>query len=986
MNRCACRILATAVAALATGSLAQNRSAQTPPEPEAFRNPPAEMRPHALYPLDGGNLTRERIDADLQAMRDTGLGGVLLSADAPEPQQLDLAAQLIAKGDQLGLKIGLRVAPGRQAGTAPEQAMRQLAWTETRVTGDGTAPVSIELPRPAVDGYRDVAAIAFPASSGDETVYRDAVEAMDAGVSILPAVLTDRDTRTAAEIAPDAPLVVTMKAPFAAQAVTLRAAANAPGFSATIEASADGITWSRIGRVDVGGTQAASGTLNFASVEASMFRITPSARVQLAEALLHATPRLDTGGTEAGKPPLDLKARYAIDPAQVIDVSAHVDAAGMLGWTPPAGEWTVLRFGHVPADPPELDRLGTAAADQQFDATLGRVAKAAGQLTGKTFDTAGIAPVEAPVQSWTASLPADFARRTGYAITPYLPALTGRIVGDLDTSGRFLFDVRRTRAAMIADNYYGRMQERASTAGLKTQVEADGPDELDILLVSGRAQVPMAGSRSLRTAVSAGHVYGKTVIAGQAEAAAWQDHPDAAKTLGNALFAQGVNQLLLDRPPAPQAKPWIAYLTRSQYMLRQGIPVADLLYFTGEDRPGGTADFRPQPPAGYQYDLINADGLLTRARVKDGRIVLANGASYRLLVLPPDLAGMTPPLAAKLHELVEAGMAVLGPRPAHPLTLAGKAEGDAAFRAAIDAVWGEGKAARKAGAGRVFPAGSAGDALAALKIAPDAECRTATPGGRIDWLHRKAGATHIYFVANARRRAERITCSFRVGSAAPSLWDAESGNITRAALFGTERDRTEVTFDLAPAGSTFVTLDFAAGARRIEWIAKDGVRFIDTAAPAPPAPLPADIARDRLGELQALVWESGAYTTSDGGKFKAEVPAPIAIGGPWTLAFQSGTATYARTIDVPEDMIRKGRRIFLDLGRVAILAGVTVNGKDLGVIWRVPHRVDITDAVKAGPNAISVALAMAAIPGGRAPDSAPPGPVRLVFADQVKVE
>lgn len=1254
MTRIARWAMGTAWVALAatsmTPGLAQDRGAQSPPDPEAFRNPPPEVRPHTLYFWMNGNVTKEGIDADLQAMRDIGLGGVLMfdgSSDVPKgpvdylsPQWLDLMTHMMGKADQLGLKVGLHNAPGWSSSGGPwirpEQAMQQIVWTEARVTGDGIAPVSVQLPQPYTKHgyYRDAAVIAFPASPGDETAYRDAVETMEAGVSVVPATLTDRDLHSAVEVSPTAPLVVTMKAPFAAQAITLYGVKEAPNFSATVEASADGVTWSRIGRVNVGTERGieSPGTLNFASVEASMFRITPSTRVQLAEALLYSTPRIDNWDTKAEhdfvmaasveRPPLDLKARYAIDPAQVIDISANVDAAGTLNWTPPAGEWTVLRFGHTPTGKLnvaasdsgrglEVDKLSTAAVDHQFDSTLAKVMKAAGPLAGKAFDMVEIDSFEAGMQNWTPALPADFAKRNGYAITQYLPALTGRIVGDLDVSNRFLFDFRRTLADLMADNYYGRMQHRVNDAGLKFHIEGYGPGAFDALQVSGRAQVPMTefwsrtpwtDNRTVKMVASAGHVYGKNVIAaeaftGEAETSRWQDYPYAMKALGDQMFAQGFNQIFFHRwahqpnPKAlpgmamgpwginleasntwvPQAKPWMEYLSRSQYMLRQGTYVADVLYFVGEDSPNQAeyvrpqvspdtnpkigVHFDPQVPGGYQYDLVNAEVLLTRARVKDGRIILANGATYRLLVIPQDIASMTPQLAAKVRELVEAGMAVLGPKPAHPMTLAGKTDNDAAFRTAIDAVWGDGKAARKVGAGRVFPGGSVGDALTALKVAPDAECRTATPDGQVAWLHRKAGATHIYFVANRQRRAERVTCTFRVGSAAPSLWDAETGNVTRATLFKTERDKTEVTFDLSPAGSTFVTLDFAAGARRIDWVAKDGVRFVDTTATAaakapapsnsftvslwakpdidlrlmpdesiegrinetgkqylvsarsgrdihgpktaiaglalgrngafviervapdsvpavlvshtpvagwthvalvydkgtpklylngkhvrtgkksgrtvfaggndapasvgvsyffegnftpartearvltsqeiaaeaaagPPAPrfatAPADVSRDRYGDLQALAWESGTYTTSDGGKFRAEVPEPIPVTGLWDVTFQpgrgapakialpglyslsrhadagvrhfSGTATYTQTMDIPEDAIRKGRRIFLDLGRVEVLAGVKVNGKDLGVTWKEPYHVEITDAVKPGSNTIEIAV------------------------------
>lgn len=1076
MNRRMRWAMGTALVVLAAAdmppSLAQDRTLHTPPDPETFRNPPPEARPQTLYFWMNGNVTKEGIDADLQAMRDSGLGGAMVvdggndvpkgSADYLSPQWLELITHMASKADQLGLKVGLRTMSGGPWIT-PEQAMQQVVWTESRVTGDGFTPVNVQLPQPYTKHgtYRGAAVIAFPASPGDETAYRDAVDAMEADMSIVPATLTDRDINSAVEISPAAPLVVTMKAPFTAQAVTLHAAKEAPSFSATIEASADGITWSRIGKVDVGAERGVEplGTLNFPSVEASMFRITPSTRVQLAEALLYATPRIDHWDTKAlhgsamaapaEKPSLDLKTRYAIDPAQVIDISAQVDAAGTLNWTPPAGEWTVLRLGHTPTGKLnaatsdagrglEADKLSVAAIDHQFDNTIAKVVKAAGPLAGKAFDMVEIAGFEAELQNWTPTLPADFQKRNGYAITPYLPALTGRIVGDLDVSNRFLFDFRRTLAGLIADNYYGRMQERANGVGLKLLVQGDGPGAFDALQLSGRAQVPMAeyrsrapgtDNRTVKLVASAGHVYGKNVIAAEAfmneaKTDPWQDSPYALKTPGDQMFAQGINQLLLHRR-APQAKPWMEYLARSQYMLRQGTYVADTLYFVGEDSPDQAENVRPQLSAGYQYDLINAEVLLNRTRVKDGRIVLANGATYRLLVIPREITGMTPQLTAKMRELVEAGMAVLGPKPSHPMTLTGKTDNDAAFRTAIDAVWGDGKTARKVGAGRVFPGGSVAEALTALKIAPDADCRTAASDGQVAWLHRKAGPTHIYFVANAQRRAERVTCTFRVGSAAPSLWDAETGTLTRATVFKTERDWTEVTFDLSPAGSTFVTLDFAAGARRIDWVAKDGVRFVDTTATLAttiPAPVltaaHAEVSRDRYGDLQALVWESGFYTTSDGGKFKAEVPQPITIAGSWAVAFQpgrgaparitllgldslsrhtdtgvrhfSGTATYTSSVNIPEDTIRKGRRIFLDLGRVEVLAGVKVNGKDLGVAWKEPYHVEITDALKPGSNAVELAVttrdADRTIADATLPDSGLLGPVRLVFADLVKVE
>jgi hypothetical protein len=1236
---------ASALAMLASIAPAQDRVAG--PDPETFRNPPADARPQTLYFWMNGNVTREGLDADLTAIRDAGLGGVMMfdgSSDVPKgpvdylsPRWLDLMTHMIGKGSELGLKVGLHNAPGWSSSGGPwikpAQAMQQLVWTETTVTGGKLLTLKLAQPYTKEGFYKDAAIIAFPASAGDESAYRAAIASMRSAAPVATARLTDRDLHTAAEITPAAPLVVTMKASFAAQAVTLYAVKEQKPFSATIESSDDGKTWTRLGKVSIGEERGIEqpGSLNFPEVRARQFRITPSAPVKLAEALFYATPRIDEWDRKAehtfrmpppAEPhPTDLQAAQAIDPAKVIDVTSKVDAAGTLRWTPPAGRWTVLRLGHTPTGKLnvaasdsgrglEVDKFSIAAVDHQFDSTLGKLVQAAGAEAGKAFDQVEIDSFEAGMANWTEALPADFTRRNGYAITPYLPALTGRVVGDLDVSNRFLFDFRRTLADLMADNYYGRMQTRANAAGLRFHVEGYGPGAFDALQVSGRAQVPMTefwsrtpwtDNRTVKMVASAGHIYGKDVIAaeaftGEAQTSRWLDYPYAMKTLGDQMFAQGFNQIFFHRyahQPNPnavpgmtmgpwginlersntwfgQAKPWMEYLARSQYLLRQGVNVADILYFIGEESPNQSEAIRPQVgpdtnpkiglyfdpqvPAGYDYDHVNAEVLLTRATVKDGRIVLPNGASYNLLVLPSKLDSMTPQLAAKLRELVEAGAAVMGPKPVHPLTLAGKADGDAAFRAATDALWGgEASATRKVGEGRVFTGGSVADALAALKVAPDADCRTASPDGQVVWLHRQIGDRAMYFVANRQRRAEHVTCTFRVGGAAPSLWNAEDGSVTRPALYDSNRERTRVTFDLTPAGSTFVMLDPASTGRGIGWIAKDGTRFADTAAapraaaPAPsdsftltmwakpdvdlrvmpqeategrinetgknyvvparsgrdmhgegtavaglalgrngafviervspdsvpavlvshtpvagwthvalvydrgtpslflngklvrtglksgrtvfagggdpPAPLgvtyffeglatptqttarvlppaeiaaqaaagppaptlaqaPAELTRGTDGKLRALVWESGRYTADGGARFRADVPAPRTVEGPWTVRFQpgrrapdsivlpkleslsrnaddgvrhfSGTATYERQIDVPATLLRSGRRVFLDLGRVEVLAGVTVNGRDLGVVWKEPYRVDITDVVRPGANQVSL--------------------------------
>ncbi|WNO54090.1 glycosyl hydrolase [Stakelama saccharophila] len=1225
-------------------------AAQSSPDVQDFRQPPHATRPDTLYFWMNGNVTREGIDADLEAMRDAGLGGLLVfdgSNDIPKgpvdylsPHWLDLMTHMMRKADSLGLRMGMQNAPGWSSSggpwISPAQSMQQLVWTETTV--DGGKRVRAQLPRPYAkrDYYEDSAIIAFPASKGDESFYRDQVAQMRIGDTPLAKnMLTDRDLHSSVEAGPDAPLVITMKRPFGAQAVTLYAEKEAPAFSATVEASDDGRNWRAVARVSVGVERGieSPGTANFDESTARYFRITPSAPVRLAEALLYATPRIPDwdvkaeqdfdAGTGDEHHPDDVMARYAIDPTTVIDISDKVDASGRLDWRAPAGRWTILRMGHtttgkinVAASDSgrglEVDKLDAEAVNYQFDQSVAKVVKAAGPLAGTAFDTLEIDSYEAGLQNWTKKLPADFAARNDYAITRWLPALTGRIVGDVEQSDRFLFDFRRTLAELMADNYYGEMEKRANAAGLKFMVEAYGPGPFDELQVAGRVQVPMTefwtrtpwtDNRTVKMVSSAAHVYGKNLITaeaftGEAQTSRWSDYPYALKALGDLMYAKGFNQIYFHRfahQPNPnvvpgmtmgpwgmnmdrtntwfsKARPWLDTLARSQYMLRQGRYVADVLYFVGENSPNQAEYVRPEVspdtspllatylepemPRGYKYDLVNAEVLLKRARIENGRIVLPDGASYRMLVLPDKLESMTPTLAKRLRDMVEKGMVLLGPRPAHQPTLRGGEAADAQFERATAALWGEAAKGpmRKVGKGRVYADGEIGAVLSDIGAGPDAICNTASPDGKVVWLHRELADGDSYFVANRQRRNETVTCDFRVAGKAPELWDPETGTTSSPAVYDMEGGRTRVSFTLSPVGSTFVTFRKPAE-KRIEWAAHDGERFIDAkaAAPAraaspsdtftlsvwakpdidlrlmpqegteghinetgknyliparsgrdihgegtavaglavgrngafviervspdtvpavlvshqpisgwthfavvydhgtptlyingkkaktglksgrtvfaggsdapswsgftyffegnngpirtedralsageiarlaakgpPPPPVsaaPADLTIDADGAVHARVWQAGDYRLSDGSRFSADVPAPKVVSGPWRVTFErdrgapdavtlnkleslshnadpairhfSGTATYSRDIDVPAAALQRGRRVYLDLGRVEVLADVTVNGKDLGQVWKEPYRVDITDAVHAGANAVSVAV------------------------------
>src|SRR5262245_10485900 len=178
------------------------------------------------------------------------------------------------------------------------------------------------------------------------------------------------------------------------------------------------------------------------------------------------------------------------------------------------------------------------------------------------------------------------------------------------------------------------------------------------------AHFPWDDTASIRLAASAAHVRGQSIVACEAftateEQSRFLDYPYALKTTGDLAFSLGLNQMLFHRfahQPHPTAVPgmtmgpwgfnydrnnpwfgkssgWLDYLARCQFLLQQGEFVADVLYFVGEGSPQMSKRLTPELPPGHTFDAVDAEILLGKLRVRDGRIELPGGMSYRLLAL-----------------------------------------------------------------------------------------------------------------------------------------------------------------------------------------------------------------------------------------------------------------------------------------------------------------------------------------------------------------
>ena len=544
---------------------------------------------------------------------------------------------------------------------------------------------------------------------------------------------------------------------------------------------------------------------------------------------------------------------------QVVDLTSKLDSAGRLDWNVPAGEWIIQRIGHTSTgastNPPvkggsglECDKLSREAMDVHFQNMVGKLVSEIGDLAGPTLTSTHIDSWEVGDQNWTGKFADEFRRRRGYDPIPFLPNLVASgmganpSVGSPALAARFRWDYAQTRAELLAQNYAGRLAELAHDHGLRLSMEGYHLPFGDEATYTARADEPMTefwapGSGEndalARQMASIAHVMGRKIVGAEAftsgDTEQWKYHPATVKALGDYEFSQGVNRFVihryahqpyLDRFPGATMGPWglhyertqtwwemsgawHQYLARCQYMLRQGLYVADLCYLRPER--GDQTAFSPSPavPAGYRYDECSAEALLTRMSVQNGRLTLPDGMSYRVLVLPDSGGPMTPALLARIKGLVADGATVLGPRSTASPSLSGYPGCDQEVARLAAELWGDinGRSVTEHlfGKGKILSGRSLPAILSELQTAPD----FLAPGG-LNWIHRQVNGTDVYFVANPANSTRDVSCTFRVQGRQPELWDPETGQCSPLAVYRSTSVGVTVPLRLNGSGSAFV--------------------------------------------------------------------------------------------------------------------------------------------------------------------------------------
>uniref|UniRef100_UPI0035CBEB07 glycosyl hydrolase n=1 Tax=uncultured Sphingomonas sp. TaxID=158754 RepID=UPI0035CBEB07 len=679
-----------------------------------------------------------------------------------------------------------------------------------------------------------------------------------------------------------------------------------------------------------------------------------------------------------------------IDPERVVDLTSKMRPDGTLDWTPPTGRWRVLRLGssllgttNHPATPEatglEVDKYDSAAVKRYLDTYLGNYRAATGAgLIGKAGVRALVTDsFEAGDANWTPRLAEQFRRLRGYDMTPWLPALTGAVVGSRAKSDAFLYDYRRTLADLLASEHYGTVATVAHANGLKLYGEAleNGRPALgnDIAL-RAHTDVPMAAMWTfpsegqprptligdVRGAASVAHVYGQNLVAAESFTSAfapWAFAPADLKHVADFEFVNGINRPVIhtsvhqptdDKLPglslaifgqyfnrhdswAEMARPWIDYLARTSFLLQQGRSVADVAYFFGEEAPL-TQLYAQAPladvPLTHGYDFVDADALIGQLSVEDGALVAKSGARYRVLYLGGTARRMTLPVLRRIAALAEAGATVIGDAPTGSPSLN---DDRAAYATIVQRLWGRAPITQ-VGQGRIIAGHNVEAALQQINVAPDFAFTKPRPDSDVPFLHRRLEDGDLYFVVNRHARAESIEARFRVTDRVPELWHADSGQSVPAS-YRIERGQTIVPLALAAGDAVFVVF-----------------RKPTSALSATIAPVPRGVVRSIDGPW-SIAFQPGRGAPAT---IRMATLAPLETQRDPGVRYFSGIATYTTTITVPGT---PGSHQILDLGRVGDVAEVRVNGRLVGATWHAPYRVDIGGAVTSGANRIEVRVA-----------------------------
>lgn len=923
-------------------------------------NPPEWSRPGVYWYFMDGNISKESLTADLESMKKAGIGHALFlevnvgiprgKVDFLSEEWQDLFVHMVRESERLGIAITLGVGPGWTGSGGPwvtgNTSMKHLVYNEVTVKGGEKKSIVIQKPRPItpffgegiftpelrekwLDYYEDVALLAFPTPAGNFRI-ADVVEK-----------------------------AIYVRAPYTSM----------------------------------------KGVKPFLPSSANYRQLTADELIQ---------------------------------PDRIIDLTGMLKSDSILEWKVPEGNWTIMRFGSRnngavtrPAPMPglgfEVDKMDTSALKVHIDNFIGKLLSKTGlpdkeKQGGLKF--LHMDSYEMGGQNWTAQMREEFRKRRGYDPLHFYPVYAGLVVGDIEKSERFLWDLRQTFQELIIENHAQFMKNFSKKNNMNFSIEPyDMSPNADMELGSV-ADLPMCEFWSVQygfnsafsciQAASIAHIDGKKVVAAEAFTAyldAWKQYPGSMKNQGDWAFAAGVNKFMYhtyqhqtlhdslkpgntmgpygvhhDRGQTwwPMVDEYHRYISRCQYMLQQGEPVGDILYLTPEGAPqvfrapksaltqekqlmnslSFTADDVTIPGISYDNFLPDRKGYnfsgvapsqLMRAVVKKGKVVFPSGASFHILVLPK-VETMTPELLSKIEELVRSGASVMGNPPSKSPSLVNYPDCDEEVQKISENLWNSRETNAdfikiQHGKGEVYSGQSLYANLGAFDLYPDYSSTAAILHSKnipedfissepVRYIHKVINSNSVYFVSNKTDQNIHPDCIFRVDEGSPELWDPMTGEIRPLTDFLRFENQTQISLKFEPYESYFIVFNKS----------KKATKGVKTNFPT-----------------STLIKEiSGPWKVNFDPKWGGPATTVFDSLIDWTsstnngIKYYSGIAVYKKSFIISEISRNPSLKYFIELGEVNNLARVKLNGKDLGVAWAAPFKLDITSALKAGENSLEI--------------------------------
>jgi hypothetical protein len=610
-------------------------------------------------------------------------------------------------------------------------------------------------------------------------------------------------------------------------------------------------------------------------------------------------------------------------------------------------------------------------------------------------------------QDWTPDFLAEFQKRRGYDLKPYLPALIADI-------GPKTLDIRHDWGQTLSELYNERflipLHDWAKRNRTLLRVQNYG---LPAVSLSGYANVDLPEGegaqwkvvRGTRWASSASHIYGRPVTSSETwtwlHSPVFRATPLDMKAEADRHFLMGINQLIghgwpytaegVDYPGwrfyaaavFDEKNPWwivmpdiATYLQRSSFLLRQGSAVNDVaLYLPNDD---GWAHFTSGNPhlieilrdrvgtdvistilsSGYGFDFFDDDVLMKMGRFGPERLVLGS-SSYRVIILP-SVERIPLETMRKLERYARGGTTVIFTRrmpdivPGLNATPAEQAELRDIAKRLLSGLSGR--------ALFIEDEKQLGEKLVSV-LPPDMSLNTAV--SEIGFVHRRTNDADIYFVANTSNTRQTTKATFRVTQAQPELWDPFTGKVAA------------VKIENSSAAGTTIALDLEPYASKVLIFSKRSLTAPDSPAIAQ-APSPIDLSND---------WR---VTIGENAK-----PFVMDHLQSWTenesTRYFSGTATYEKELTVPAEFLQSGFSVKLDLGEGKALpeqnlrsgmqtwldapvreaAVIYINEQRAGSVWCPPYALDVSAFLRPGANKIRIVVANLALnymAGRRPPD------------------